>query len=185
MSSLSPFEKSLRLLSSIFNPFTPISNLMVSQSGFLPSPQKRSNMKMLSMMRNFGLIMLAFMLAPAGALHAQSLAIAPPDPSVEVGQTVQFSAQATKLSSAGVTWSVAGITGGNSTVGTITSTGLYTAPAALPRPNPVKIIAKSTVNAKTSASVAVHLLSPGPTIGSVSPNPITVGRFTATINGSG
>ena len=30
---------------------------------------------MLSMMRNFGLIMLAFMLAPAGVLHAQSLAI--------------------------------------------------------------------------------------------------------------
>lgn len=158
---------------------------MVSRSGFLPSLKKRSDMRMPSMMRNLGLIMLTFILAPAGPLHAQSLAIAPPSASVEVGQTVQFSVQATKLSSAGVTWSVAGITGGNSTVGTITSTGLYTAPAALPRQNPVRIIVKSTVNAKTSASVYVHLLSPGPTIGSVSPNPIPVGRFTTTINGSG
>ncbi len=138
-----------------------------------------------SMMRNLGLIVLAFMLTPANALHAQSLAISPPNASVEVGQAIQFSAQATNLSSAGVTWSVAGITGGNSTVGTITSTGIYTAPAALPPQNPVQITAKSTVNAKTSASVYVNLLATGPTIDSVSPNPIPVGMFTTTIKGSG
>ena len=48
---------------------------------------------------------------------------------LRVTQTMQFKTEAP------VTWSVNGIPGGNAEVGTISSTGLYTAPAIVPLPN--------------------------------------------------
>ena len=135
--------------------------------------------------RCLGLCLLALMLAPVSILYAQNITIKPANTSVGVGQIVQFSAQATGLSSAGVTWSVAGVKGGNAKAGTITSAGIYTAPANLPGQNPVQITAASTANAKISATTYVYILSPGPTITAVSPNPVPVGTFTTTIKGSG
>jgi hypothetical protein len=44
-------------------------------------------------------------------------------------QTVQYTATISGVESTDVTWSVDGITGGNSTVGTISTSGLYTPPA--------------------------------------------------------
>jgi len=49
---------------------------------------------------------------------------------LDPGATQQFSASVQGLSNTGVTWSVDGNTGGNSSVGTISTTGLYTAPGA-------------------------------------------------------
>lgn len=46
------------------------------------------------------------------------------------GGTLQFAASVTGSSNTAVTWAVNGIAGGNSTVGTIDSTGLYTAPTS-------------------------------------------------------
>ncbi|MDR3557726.1 MAG: hypothetical protein P4L55_23460 [Syntrophobacteraceae bacterium] len=137
---------------------------------------------MAAMMRNIGFIILAFTLAPMGVLHAGGLTVTPKKASVELGKTAQFTITATNPSGGSLTWSVAGIHGGNSTVGTISSTGLYSAPASLPRQNPVKISAKS---GGKSASVPVRLLTHGPAITSVSPNPLPVGKVTITIKGSG
>jgi len=55
--------------------------------------------------------------------------ITPAAPIIIIGATVQFSAAVTPLpADQSVTWSVNGINGGNATVGTISASGLYTAP---------------------------------------------------------
>lgn len=49
--------------------------------------------------------------------------------------TAQFTATVSNATDTTVTWQVNGVTGGNATCGTITTNGLYTAPAALPAAN--------------------------------------------------
>jgi hypothetical protein len=60
-----------------------------------------------------------------------SLSVSPGGVLVMPGGTQQFSADVQGISNTSVTWSVDGISGGNSSVGTIDATGLYTAPNAL------------------------------------------------------
>jgi hypothetical protein len=52
---------------------------------------------------------------------------------------------------------VNGITGGNSTVGTISTSGLYRAPSRRPSPNTVTVTAVSTINTSKSASAQVTI----------------------------
>src|SRR3989442_13717668 len=66
-----------------------------------------------------------------------SVTISPTSASVATGQTKQFTAAVTGSSNTGVTWRAKGVTGGNSTFGTISTTGLYTAPHAVPNTAPV------------------------------------------------
>jgi hypothetical protein len=54
-----------------------------------------------------------------------------------------------------VAWSVNKINGGNSKVGTISSSGLYTAPINVPLPSKVMITATSAADISKSASAAV------------------------------
>ena len=99
--------------------------------------------------------------------------------------TRQFTANVTGLTNTAVVWAAGGVVGGNSTAGTISTTGLYTAPAVLPAQNPVQITARSVANNQVAGSTYVSILSVGPPITSVSPNPIPVGTVTVTIQGSG
>src|SRR5262249_38598767 len=59
-------------------------------------------------------------------------------------------------STAGATWSVNGIQGGNSTVGTIDSTGLYKAPANEPNPHTVTVTASSGGQSAKSTGTIVY-----------------------------
>jgi hypothetical protein len=80
--------------------------------------------------------------------------------SVKTGQTQQFSATVTNTTNTAVIWQVNGIVGGNSTLGTITPGGLYTAPSTVPVPNPVVTVTAVSVADPTksdSASVTVTL----------------------------
>ena len=149
-----------------------------------PGARRKGSFRM-HIVGGFALFLLALLLTPERILCAQSITITPGTPSVAVGKTVQLSAQVTGLSNTAVTWSAGGVKGGNTTVGTITAMGLYTAPQTPPSQNPVQITATSTVNSKISAATYVHLLALGPTISSVSPNPLPVGTFTLKIQGSG
>src|SRR2546429_3994107 len=54
-----------------------------------------------------------------------------------------FSASVKNVMDQSVTWSVNGTAGGDTTVGKISATGLYTAPAALPSPASVSVKATS------------------------------------------
>lgn len=131
-------------------------------------------------------MLLGFATIPACQLHAQTITISPSTGyiTVSTGKTLQYSATVTGLTNTAVTWYAGGVKGGNSTVGTISGTGLYTAPTKLPAQNPVQIVVKSQANTSLSASAYVNIISAGPTITSVAPNPLAVGSITVTIQGS-
>jgi hypothetical protein len=135
--------------------------------------------------RSLALSLLTSLLAPVSPLYGQTITVTPGVPSVALGNTVQFSAQVNGLPNTAVTWSAGGVRGGNSTAGTISSTGLYTAPTTMPGQNPVQITATSVANTKVAGITYAYLLTLGPTITSVSPNPLAVGGFTVTVQGSG
>jgi uncharacterized protein (DUF1800 family) len=109
-----------------------------------------------------------------GSLNAQTISISPGYVNLPLGGTQQYTATVAGLSPQTVTW---GVTAGG---GSITQTGLYTAPSTLPGGS-VLISATSTVNPKISALVYVNPEKAGPTITALSPNPLPVGTDTITI----
>ena len=148
------------------------------------------------------LVFRALLCSAAFALAGCGYAFAPPTPpppnvtvtiqptsaTLFLGQTQQFQATVTGDSNQNVTWEVSGITGGSSTVGTISASGLYTAPPILPSAASVTVTAVSQVNPKDSASVPVTLqdniaVSVSPLTANVSTGAAQV--FTATVSGSG
>jgi uncharacterized protein (DUF1800 family) len=110
--------------------------------------------------------------------------VSPTTAALRPSVTQQFSTTITGSSNATVNWSVNSIAGGNATLGTVSASGLYTAPAAPPTPNPVSVTATSVADSRSTATAAVTLQNPIPVLTSVSPNPITVGNFTLTVMGS-
>lgn len=87
------------------------------------------------------------------------VSISPATAEVEVGKTVQFTAAVTGTANTAVTWSVAGIAGGNSTVGTITDNGEYTAPLSVPSPSGLTILATSAADRTASDTATVTVAS--------------------------
>ncbi len=132
---------------------------------------------------NFKLILCAASLLSASTLRAQSVSITPSYTTIGVNDTVQYSAKVTGLTNTTVTWSVVGVKGGNATYGTITTGGLYTAPAKIPA-NGITITALASDN-KTSATVYVAVDPPGPAITAITPSPVPVGNYSITVTGSG
>jgi Bacterial Ig-like domain (group 2) len=114
--------------------------------------------------------------------------ITPTSSSIQVGQSQQFTGSVSGTSNTGLIWLVNGVLGGNSTVGTVSSSGLYTAPAAAPS-NSVKVTAQSTVQSTASASATVAISAPLPVSVAVSPasTSVKVGQtqaFSATVSGT-
>ena len=85
------------------------------------------------------------------------IAVSPSTAQLPVNGLQQFIAQETPASANGLTWSVGGVTGGNSTVGTISTAGLYTAPAAVPNPATVTVTATSQDGSGASGSADVTI----------------------------
>ena len=94
-----------------------------------------------------------------------SVTVSPATAQVVVNGLQQFTATVTNTSNTAVTWSVNGATGGNSTVGTVSGGGLYTAPAAVPSPATVTVTAttQATPTATSSASVTIGPYTETPT----------------------
>src|SRR5579872_2922134 len=139
-------------------------------------------------MRSIGALLwfvACLLLAGLAAAQAQSIKVTPANGSVAVGKALQYSAAVTGLASTDVKWSAGGVVGGNATVGTISASGMYMAPASLPGQNPVQIVASSVASPKVSGLTYVNILAAGPTITAVSPNPLSTGTITVTISGSG
>jgi uncharacterized protein (DUF1800 family)/plastocyanin len=110
--------------------------------------------------------------------------ITPASAQVHPGQTVQFKATVTGTTNQNVMWQVNSTAGGNATVGTISSSGLYTAPAVLPKSS-VTVNAVSAADSHTSsAASAITLLSNIPVLTAELPAPIPVGNFTISVSGS-
>ena len=120
-----------------------------------------------------------------------TVSVAPANVGVPVSTTRQFNATVMGSSNTTVTWSVNATIGGNTTVGTISATGLYTAPAAVPNPANVTVQATSAANpaAVGTATVTVQPPAPPPVTVSVLPANVTVAPsatqlFTATVTNS-
>jgi hypothetical protein len=118
-------------------------------------------------------------------LPAATVSLSPLGPSVFLSATLQFTATVTNSTNTAVTWQVNGVTGGNSTTGTISASGLYTAPAALPTPSTVTVTAVSAADSASTASTTVSIQALPPVV-TVSPSNVSVPgnttqQFTATV----
>ena len=78
---------------------------------------------------------------------------------VTLGTSAQYTATIAGSGNTGVTWSINGIAGGSSTLGTISARGLYTAPAKQPSSSKVTITATSAADPSVSSSLVVSLVA--------------------------
>ncbi|HEY6128083.1 MAG TPA: hypothetical protein VIW23_07870 [Candidatus Acidoferrum sp.] len=76
-----------------------------------------------------------------------------------LGTSLQFSATVTGAGKASVIWSVNGANGGSIATGTISATGMYTAPADLPAPTTVRVTATSSADPSTNGTAQVTVVS--------------------------
>ncbi len=114
-------------------------------------------------------------------IPAITVTISPTSALLAVSTTQQFTATVTGTGNTSVTWSVDGVNGGNTTVGTITTSGLYTAPSTA---SAHTVTATSVADGTLSASAAVSVMSL-----TVSPQTTRVSalgtrQFTATVQGT-
>lgn len=124
-------------------------------------------------------------LAPVGLACAQTVTVAPTGyVTVALGGTVQFSATVTGVKNTAVTWSITGQSAGSTKLGSINSAGLFTGPTTLPSGS-IQIVATSVANPAAYGVQYVYVLTPGPTLTSVTPNPLPLGSFTVVLTGSG
>ena len=105
-----------------------------------------------------------------------------------LGQTQQFQASVAGTANNGVNWAVNGMAGGSSTLGTISTAGLYTAAAVLPTSATITVTATSAVDPSASASATVTLQDD--IVVGVSPPVATIAAgtsqvFTASVTASG
>lgn len=94
-----------------------------------------------------------------------SMSVSPAAAFVQTLATKAFSATVQGSSNQAVTWQVNGVTGGNITVGTISSSGLFQAPESVPsntsgQTTTVTVSAISQANPSLSASAVVTVTSP-------------------------
>ena len=82
-----------------------------------------------------------------GTAPVVAVTVSPGTASVSAGGGTQaFNATVANTPNTAVTWQVNGVTGGNATVGTISASGLYTAPAIVPSPSTVTVRAVSNAD---------------------------------------
>lgn len=119
-----------------------------------------------------------------------AVTVLPTSASVLTSATRQFSASVANSSNTGVLWLVNGLAGGNASLGTISASGLYSAPAVLPNPASVTMTAQSLASPGASASASVTLTAPPPLVSvAVSPASASVkagssAAFSASVVGS-
>ncbi len=124
---------------------------------------------------------------------AVAVTVSPASTSVAAGNTRNFSVTVTGTSASAVIWAVNGMVGGNASVGTISSSGVFTAPS-LPPPAPSTVTVQATCAAAPSAvgaAVVTVLAAPPPPPVSVAVAPASVSltagaaqQFVATVAGA-
>jgi hypothetical protein len=111
-----------------------------------------------------------------------SVTISPTTAIVAVSTNQQFAATVTGTTNTAVTWSVDGVIGGNMTVGAISTSGLYTAPATA---GGHTVTATSVADSNASANAAASVISLSVSPPSTSLTYLGTQQFTATIQGTG
>ncbi|MEO6243945.1 MAG: DUF1800 family protein [Opitutaceae bacterium] len=116
------------------------------------------------------------------AAHAQQITVYSSG-SVTVGSSRQLTAYV-PLSPNTVIWSVNGVAGGDSTYGTVSSSGLYRAPAVIPAANSIAVRATSTAYPGKSNAATLTITQPPVQLWSISPKTVPPGPFTISLNGA-
>jgi len=119
----------------------------------------------------------------AQAKTTPSITVSPGYTNVGVLKTVQYTATVKGLTNTAITWEVNQIPGGNSSIGTISTTGLYTAPATVPTVSTLIVALGS--DGKTMGVQYVNVEATGPSITAITPDPIPTGSYSVTIHGAG
>jgi uncharacterized protein (DUF1800 family) len=115
-----------------------------------------------------------------------AVVVAPTTAMIRTGNQQVFTATVTGAVDPSVTWTVNGVAGGNSTTGTVSATGTYTAPLVLPTPSTVTVTATSVEDPTRSASATITLENAIPVISSVTPTTLTANMtFEMIVNGTG
>ena len=104
--------------------------------------------------------------------------------SLRVNQTTQL-AMHTQFDGSKLAMYVNGVLGGNSEIGTISSAGLYTAPAIVPAPNTVTITSVATAHPDyPKGTLTLAIWNPIPAIESVTPSGFPEGDTQVAVKGS-
>lgn len=111
-----------------------------------------------------------------------TVTVSPTSATLGAGMSQQFTATVTGTNNTGVTWSVDGINGGNTTVGTVSSNGLYTAPSSAGS-HTVTATSVADTSKSGSAGVTVITLTVSPRQATLAP--LGTQQFTATVHGTG
>jgi hypothetical protein len=141
------------------------------------------------------LLFISFSLAACGSASSSdntqpppppsiSVAVSPSTANVRVGNSASFSATVSGTTNTAVSWSVNDTPGGSSLLGTIDSSGKYTAPATLPSPNILTVKATSSADTSKSSTSSVTLMNPTPVLTGISPASTNLGNFSLTVTGS-
>jgi hypothetical protein len=93
-----------------------------------------------------------------------TVTVNPTSATLQVSGTQKFSAAVANTTNTGVTWQVNGTPGGDATHGKIDSTGVYTAPTAVPSPASMTVTAISMADTTKSAAATVTVSAAAPAI---------------------
>jgi len=130
-----------------------------------------------------GCAVAATLLAALPAARGETITIYPGPQKIEIGSTRQISAYV-PLSPNSVVWTVNDLPGGNTTFGTISTSGLYKAPAVAPMANSITIKAVSTAYPAAQGSATLTITRKYPWVWSTSPSTAQAGPFEISLNGS-
>ncbi|MGE3313052.1 MAG: DUF1800 family protein [Limisphaerales bacterium] len=130
-----------------------------------------------------GLALLGMVPEVARAQVSGAMDIWPRNATVEVGSTRQFGAYV-PISPNSIVWLINEIPGGNATLGTISASGRYTAPAVAPVQNVITIKARSTAYPSSFAETPVTITRKYPWLWSVSPSTFPAGGYQISLNGA-
>lgn len=157
-------------------------------SGFL---RRRNSLTLFFGLLTFSLFLQACASSGNGGGHNPppviTVIVSPASATVQTGATQTFSATVSNAANTGVSWQVNGVTGGDSAHGTISTSGMYTAPAVLPNPVTVTVTAISVADSSKSSSSQVTVTALPAISLTLAPSPVTVQTgigsqlFTATL----
>ncbi len=110
-------------------------------------------------------VLLASLLAPGAARAAVTVTLDRPYTQLQVGggRTLQYAATVSGTANHGVIWQVDNVIGGAAASGTVSKTGLYTAPSAVPVPAIATVTAVSKADPTVSATAVITLMGHGGT----------------------
>src|SRR5437879_1634507 len=114
-----------------------------------------------------------------------TVSISPTGAAVTAGADRTFTATVMgAMNSTAVSWAVNGIGGGNATIGTVSATGNYKAPAVPPPGYTVTLSAASVEDNTAYGTASIYVTNVKPTISSISPWCVALGPFSITVSGS-